>query len=101
MTALMYKKPTDHLEFLQSCLDKAKDQRKVHWHTFIDPLPPIPKAAGPIVSEKAAPLTPRPPSAPKKPATPTLAKGKCGILVSQWDFMSFMVSVGELKSFNE
>jgi len=51
MTALMYKKPDDHIKFLEECLSKAETERKIQWHTFLDPLPPIPKTDGKICSE--------------------------------------------------
>lgn len=44
MTALMFKKPENHLDFLEECLVKAKNEEKVKWHSFIEPLPPIPKS---------------------------------------------------------
>lgn len=51
MTALMYEKPNDHIKFLEDCLQKAKVEDKVRWHTFLDPLPDIPKTQGKIHSE--------------------------------------------------
>ena len=51
MTALMYKKPDDHIKFLEECLNKAETEKKIQWHTFLDPLPPIPKTDGKICSE--------------------------------------------------
>ncbi|XP_057289382.1 uncharacterized protein LOC130612110 [Hydractinia symbiolongicarpus] len=51
MTALMYKKPTNHIEFLEDCLVRAKENPKVKWHSFIEPLPPIPKGDGKVKSE--------------------------------------------------
>ena len=51
MTALMYKKPENHIQFLEECLDKAKQDPKVRWHSFIEPLPPIPKATDKIQPE--------------------------------------------------
>ena len=55
MTALMYKKPENHIQFLEDCLDKAKQDPKVRWHSFIEPLPPIPKASDKIQSESSTP----------------------------------------------
>lgn len=55
MTALMYKKPENHIQFLEDCLDKAKKDPKVRWHSFIEPLPPIPKATEKIQSETSTP----------------------------------------------
>ena len=55
MTALMYKKPENHIQFLEDCLDKAKQDPKVRWHSFIEPLPPIPKATEKIQSEASTP----------------------------------------------
>ena len=51
MTALMYQKPDDHIKFLEECLEHVKIEEKVRWHTFIDPLPEIPKTNGRIKSE--------------------------------------------------
>lgn len=51
MTALMYKKPDDHIKFLEECLSKAEKEKKIQWHTFIEPLPPIPKSSDKIRSE--------------------------------------------------
>ena len=51
MTALMYQKPDDHIKFLEECLERVKIEEKVRWHTFIDPLPEIPKTRGRIKSE--------------------------------------------------
>lgn len=51
MTALMYKKPDDHIQFLESCLERAKADPKIRWHSFIEPLPPIFKENGRIKSE--------------------------------------------------
>lgn len=48
MTALMYKKPDDHIKFLEDCLNKAQNERRINWHTFIEPLPPIPKTSDKI-----------------------------------------------------
>ena len=58
MTALMYKKPEDHLEFLETCLNKAKQDPKIRWHSFIEPLPPIPKATEKIRTEAESPQPP-------------------------------------------
>ncbi|XP_066935736.1 uncharacterized protein [Clytia hemisphaerica] len=55
MTALMYKKPEDHIEFLETCLNKAKEDPKIRWHSFIQPLPPIPKATEKIRTEAESP----------------------------------------------
>lgn len=51
MTALMYKKPENHIQFLETCLEKAKADSKVRWHSFIEPLPPIPQTSEKIQSE--------------------------------------------------
>ena len=51
MTALMYKKPDDHIKFLEECLNKAQNERRINWHTFIEPLPPIPKTSDKIHAE--------------------------------------------------
>lgn len=55
LTGLLYHKPEDHLAFLESCLSLAKTEKDIKWNTFLDlskkPLPPIPKADGPIKSE--------------------------------------------------
>eukprot|EP00794_Sanderia_malayensis_P016052 gene16052-17674_t len=51
MTALMYQKPEDHIQFLGDCLSKAKKEDKINWHTFIEPLPPIPTSGAKIHSE--------------------------------------------------
>ena len=59
MTALMYKKPDDHIKFLEDCLTKAENEKKIQWHTFLDPLPPIPKAGGKISSENEEQLPAR------------------------------------------
>ena len=50
----MYKKPENHIQFLEDCLGKAKQDPKVRWHSFIEPLPPIPKATEKIQSEASA-----------------------------------------------
>ena len=51
MIALMYQKPDDHIKFLEECLERVKIEEKVRWHTFIDPLPDIPKTHARIKSE--------------------------------------------------
>jgi len=51
MTALMYKKPEDHIQFLEVCLEKAKADPKIRWHSFIEPLPPIPRSNEKIQTE--------------------------------------------------
>ena len=51
MTALMYKKPDDHIQFLGECLSKVQEKPKIHWHSFIEPLPPIPTTGDKIHSE--------------------------------------------------
>ncbi|XP_065068415.1 adenylate kinase isoenzyme 5-like [Rhopilema esculentum] len=73
MTALMYKKPDDHIKFLEECLSKAEKEKKIQWHTFIEPLPPIPKDTGKIQSEQAMPQEERPEMQEEKPqASPVL-----------------------------
>ncbi len=47
----MYQKPEDHIGFLGDCLSKAKKEPKINWHTFIEPLPPIPSSGEKILSE--------------------------------------------------
>ena len=59
MTALMYKKPEDHIKFLEECLSKAETEKKIQWHTFLDPLPPIPKTNKKICSENEEQLQTR------------------------------------------
>ena len=55
LTGLLYHKPEDHLAFLENCISLAKTEKDIKWNTFVDlskkPLPPIPKADGPIKSE--------------------------------------------------
>ncbi|KAJ7339397.1 hypothetical protein OS493_005792 [Desmophyllum pertusum] len=55
LTGLLYHKPEDHLAFLENCLSLAKSEKDIRWNSFLDlskkPLPPIPKADGPIKSE--------------------------------------------------
>ena len=55
LTGLLYHKPEDHLAFLENCISLAKTEKDIKWNTFLDvskkPLPPIPKADGPIKSE--------------------------------------------------
>lgn len=55
LTGLLYHKPEDHLAFLENCLSLAKTEKDIKWNTFLDlskkPLPPIPKADGPIKTE--------------------------------------------------
>lgn len=55
LTGLLYHKPEDHLTFLENCISLAKTEKDVKWNSFLDlskkPLPPIPKADGPIKSE--------------------------------------------------
>ena len=55
LTGLLYNKPKDHLAFLEHCISLAKTEKDIKWNTFLDvnkkPLPPIPKADGPIKSE--------------------------------------------------
>ena len=73
MTALMYKKPDDHIKFLEECLSKAEKEKKIQWHTFIEPLPPIPKDTGKIQSEQAMLQEERPEMQEEKPqASPFL-----------------------------
>lgn len=72
MTALMYKKPDDHIKFLETCLERAKEDPKIRWHSFIEPLPPIPKENGKIQSEKTGQ-----PGIMKIERTPTFAKDEC------------------------
>ena len=67
MTALMYKKPDDHIKFLEECLSKAEKENKIQWHTFIEPLPPIPKSAGKIRSENSEQLHSRKSISPVSP----------------------------------
>ncbi|XP_004210036.3 adenylate kinase isoenzyme 5 isoform X1 [Hydra vulgaris] len=55
MTALMYKKPPDHIKFLIECLLKAKDDPFIKWHSFCEPLPPIVKKISVIKSEADLP----------------------------------------------
>ena len=47
----MYKKPDNHIQFLEECLNKAKAEDQIKWNSFIEPLPPISKSEGPIHSE--------------------------------------------------
>ncbi|XP_006824705.1 adenylate kinase isoenzyme 5-like, partial [Saccoglossus kowalevskii] len=49
MTGLMYYRPEDHLEYMQECLNKAKEKGpdNIKWNSFVEdikrssPLPPI------------------------------------------------------------
>ena len=53
MTGLMYYRPEDHIDYLQECLKKIRENsvEQVRWNLFIEsrrksPLPPITPGAG-------------------------------------------------------
>lgn len=55
LTGLLYNQPDDPLKFLEDCISHAKHDKNIKWDSFLDvkraPLPPIPKADGPIKTE--------------------------------------------------
>ena len=91
LTGLLYHKPEDHLAFLENCLCLAKTEKDIKWNSFLDlskkPLPPIPKADGPIKSEAGDEIRtfPTEPEMKQKPPLPPIISSGARLSIDEDD----------------